>query len=193
MTRRTPPVLVLVLLLAAATACSGGDGGPGPFPARPGELPVGRLAACDALSAEQRSDLGVGPGERDTPDGTSDSCTWRSDISQFWSVRLQPQNPIAQVNPQDPLYIGRSEGYQDPRITTIDGYGAVEFRYSLTGVDPGCNLAIDAAENATIVVSYTDNVARDPRRPTSSIEQRCATVARAASMVITTMRSRATG
>lgn len=183
----------LVCLLLAATSCSGADERTSPFPVRPGDLPVGRLVSCDALSTEQRSELGVGQGERDVSDGVSDSCTWRSDISQFWSVRLQEQSSIAQFDPQDPLYSGAAEGFQNPRITTVDGYGAVEFRYSLTADDPGCNLAIDAAANATVVVTYTDNVARDPRRPTTSIEQRCATVARAASMVITTMRSRASG
>ncbi|MBW0103758.1 DUF3558 family protein [Pseudonocardia sp. KRD291] len=193
MTRWGPPATGLVLLLVLVTACSGPDVRSSPFPSRPGDLPVGRLSACDALSAEQRSELGVGPGQRDAPEATSDSCTWRSDISQFWGVRLQPQNPIAQFDPQDPLFVGASEGYQDPRITTVDGYGAVEFRYSLTGVDPSCNLAIDAGATATVVVDYTDNVARDPRRPTTSIEQRCAIVARAASMVITTMRARASG
>ena len=193
MTRWTPSAIGLVLLLAMVTACSGPGVLPGPFPARPSDLPVSRLSACDALSAEQRAELGVGPGERDSPDGTSDSCTWRSDISQFWGVRLQPQNPIAQYDPRDPLYGGRSEGYRNPRVTAIDGYGAVEFRYSLTGDRPSCNLAIDAAPNATVVVDYTDNVARDPRRPTTTIEQRCAIVARAASMVIATMSAHAAG
>lgn len=193
MTRWTPHAIGLVLLLAMVTACSGSDVRSGPFPARPGDLPVGRIAACDALNAEQRAELGVGQGEPDAPEATSDSCTWRSDISQFWSVRLQPQNPIAQYDPADPLFGEGTDGYQEPRITTIDGYGAVEFRYSLTGDDPSCNLAIDAAPNATVVVDYTDNVARDPRRPTTTIEQRCAIVARAASMVIATMSARAAG
>lgn len=193
MMRWKPQVIVLVVLLVLVAACSGPYVRSSPFPARPGDLPVGGLAACDALSAEQRSELGVGPGERDAPEATSDSCTWQSDVSQFWGVRLQPQNPIAQADPRDPLYIGASEGYQDPRITTIDGYGAVEFRYSLTGVSPSCNLAIDAAANATVVVTYTDGARGDPSRPTTTIEQRCATVAKAASMVITTMRARGSG
>ncbi|RZT88220.1 hypothetical protein EV383_5158 [Pseudonocardia sediminis] len=106
---------------------------------------------------------------------------------------MQPQNPIGQFDPQDPLFVGQSEGYQDPQIITVDGYGAVQFRYSLTGDDPSCNLAVDAAPNATVVLTYSDNVTKAPGLPTTGIEQRCEKAAQLASMVITTMRSRAAG
>lgn len=118
---------------------------------------------------------------------------WKSEDNRLWDVRIQPQNPIAQFDPRDPLYIGNEYGHRDPQITSVDGYGAVRFGYGL-GTEPFCDVALDVGPNASVVVGFGNNITRDSRFPAPlSFEQRCAEATRAASMVLITLRSRSSG
>lgn len=185
----------LVLVGAVTAGCSGaatGDAPAEPFPPRPADIRVDQVPACDVLSDEQRAQLGAGRGSGENG-VTSDTCLWTSEDNRFWSVRIQPQNPIAQFDPRDPLYIGNEYGHRDPQITSVAGYGAVRFGYGL-GIDPFCNLALDVAPNASVVVDFGNNISRDPRFPAPlSFEKRCSEATRLASMVLSNLRSRATG
>ncbi len=196
MTRCGRAVVFLVLVGAMTAGCSDaatGDDRAGPFPPRPADLRVDQVLPCDALTDDQSTGLGAGPGSNDADAVYPGECLWKTGDNQFWTVRIQPQNPIAQFDPRDPLYIGNEYGQQNPEITSVDGYGAVRFGYGL-GIKPVCNLALDVAPNASVVVGFANNPSEDPRYPAPlSFEQRCSEATRVASMVLSNLRSRTTG
>lgn len=106
-------------------------------------------------------------------------------------MRVNAGVPAATYVPEDPNYQGDQLNYVEPRVTTVAGFGAVEFVNGITASSSDCVLAIDAGPEATLLVNYLDTSSRGTLdRSVGSRAEGCAEASRVAAMVIDTARAR---
>lgn len=105
-------------------------------------------------------------------------------------MRIDPGVPATSYVPGNPLYFGEEIGIRDPRVVTVAGYGAVELQYGPAEYTSNCSVVVDAAPDASFLITYSDSSPEARSSTADSRPQRCAQAARAAEMVIATARAR---
>lgn len=184
---------VLVAMVGLA-ACSGDTEPPAsPFPPRPTDLKIGQLPPCQALTAGQLEQIDVADPLARNRSGPPE-CRFITSDRRAWLLRINAAVSATVYVPGSPDYVGGQAGWVEPRVTTVAGFGAVEFVNGVTASSSDCVLAVDAGPNVTLLVDYLDTSSRATQdRSVGSRAEGCAQAARVASMVIETARSRAAG
>lgn len=182
------------MLLAAAalsSGCSGSSSVPDePFPPRPADLRMTGLLACDTLSDRQADELTIRDREPDILARGENSCSFGVSGARGWDVQMYPGISARSYVPDTPGYRGDEVGIRDPRVVTIAGYGAVELEYGPAEYTSNCSVVVDAAPDASFIVTYSDSSPEARSSTADSRPQRCAQASRAAEMVIATARAR---
>lgn len=171
----------LIVLLGLA-ACSGDvDPRASPFPPRPTDLRIAQSPPCQALSSGQLTQLDVADPLPRNSSGLPE-CRFLTTDRRTWVLRVSEGVPATLFVPSDPNYQGGQLNYVDPRVTTVAGFGAVEFVNGITASSSDCALAIDAGPDATLLVEYLDTSGRATLdRSVGSRAEGCAQAARVAS------------
>lgn len=182
------PVLLTALALVLS-GCGASPGTPSPFPPRPADLGVTALRACDAVGTRESGPLGIVDRTADPFGQGANNCVLTGPDGQVWTVRIQPGIVARQRVPGDPGFIDRDLELVGQRLTTVEGYGAVEGVG--VGAAPGANCAVvvDTDPNASLLVTY-ESYAHPAGPAGGSREAACARASRVASMVIASARER---
>lgn len=180
----------LLTVLLSSVACAPTGSGGGPFPPRPGDLRVSGLAACDVVDQTQRRGLGVFSANLDP--ARANTCIFLADKGDNYYAQVYPQTSAASLVPGAPNYQGAALRFVDPRVVTVDGYGAVQATQTFNYSDYNCLLGIDVGPDASIIVGYEKTSAQARSRTVGSREEGCARASRFASMVLATVRARQT-
>lgn len=184
----------LVVAMVGLAACSSDTEPPASaFPPRPTDLRIAQLPPCEALTASQLAQIDVAeprPRNRSGPP----ECRFITSDRRAWLLRINAAVPATVYVPGRPEYAGGQAGWVDPRMTTVAGFGAVEFVNGITASSSDCSLAIDAGPNLTLLVDYLDTSSRGTQdRSVGSRAEGCAQASRVAAMVIETARARVAG
>lgn len=185
---------VLLALVGLAAACSSkADLSPSPFPSRPADLRIAQSPPCEALSTGQLAQIDVSEPLPANASGLPE-CRFVTTDRRAWVLRVSAGVPATVYVPSDPNYQGDKLNYVDPRVTSVSGFGAVEFVNGITASNSDCALAVDAGPDVTLLVNYLDTSGRATLdRSVGSRAEGCAQASRVASMVIETARSRVAG
>lgn len=160
----------------------------GSFPSRPADLRIATIPACNTLDQGQSAELDIYNRTADVLNRGENTCSLGAGGGQTWTVRIYPGVSARSYVPGDPTFIGDDIGLVEPRVTTVDGYGAVEAVNGTTASNYNCAIVVDADPDASFVVSYEvdSNLVRS--RTVGSRAEGCARASRVASMVIATAR-----
>lgn len=183
-------VAVLLVLLVGCSRIEPAAAPVDPFPPRPESLKISTLPACDAVDPRQAAEVDINDRTSDVLKRGENTCSLGAGGRQIWTVRIYPGVPARSYVPGDPNFVGDDLGLVEPRVTTVDGYGAVEVVNGMTASNYNCSVVVDAEPDASFLVSYevTSQLART--RTVGSRAEGCARASRVASMVIATARSR---
>ncbi|MBW0101388.1 DUF3558 family protein [Pseudonocardia sp. KRD291] len=183
-----------MLLLSSCGDLQGrGDGAPSErgFPPRPSDLAIANVDPCESLDDKQIAELDVTAPRPNASTPGAPACDFLAADLRFWGIRVTSGVPANAYLPGDPGYQGDQLGYVGPRMTTVDGFGAVEFVNGVTASSSDCVLAVDAAPNVTLLIDYLDTSSRATLdRSVGSRAEGCAQASRVAAMVIETARAR---
>ncbi len=191
--RRGPlPHVVVVALapVAVLAGCAAPPQVPNPFPPRPADLGVTALRACEAVDARDSALLGITDRTPDPFGQGANNCVLTGPDGQVWTVRIQPGIPARHRVPGDPGYLDGDLRLAGQRVTSVEGYGAVEGVGE--GMAPGatCAVVVDTDPDVSLVVTYESYA--DPAGPPAagSRDVACARASRVASMVVASARDR---
>lgn len=183
----------VVAAILCVAACGGTGQAAGPFPPRPADLRIAQSPPCQALSTGQLAQLDVAAPLPRNSSGLPE-CRFITSDRRAWVLRVNAGVPATTYVPGDPNFQGNQLGYVEPRLTTVAGFGAVEFVNSITASNSDCVLAVDGGPDVTLLVNYLDTSSRGTLdRSVGSRAEGCAQASRMASMVIETARARVAG
>lgn len=142
MARPAPLLFALVTTGALLAGCGSGEL-ESPFPERPAEIDVSTVDLCRALTAAERAELGVEPGEARTGElsnGPTRVCGWSNyDDGYNYGVQTIADGAVVAV------------GGVDSTVDVIDGYGVVlSTAYGASA--PGCSVYVDVSDAQAIRV-----------------------------------------
>lgn len=179
---------------ALAAALVSGCGAPAavvnPFPPRPEDLRVSRLPACDAVDARSSAELGILDRTPDPIGQGANNCVLHGVGGQFWLLRMQPGIPARHYVPGDPDYLGERAKFTDQRITTVEGYGAIENAAEAPPTNYTCTIIVDADPDTSFQVTYEVNSPQARSRTVGSRAEGCDRATRVAEVVIAEARAR---
>ncbi|WP_130292086.1 DUF3558 family protein [Pseudonocardia sediminis] len=184
--RAAAPALVTVLALAG---CGSAPEVPSPFPPRPADLRVTGLRACDSVDADDSALLGIVDTTPDPFGQGANNCVLSGPDGQVWTVRIQPGIPARNRVPGDPAYVEGDLKLVGHRVTSVDGYGAVEGVAEESPPGASCALVVDTDPDASFVLTY-ESYARPAGPPGGSREAGCARASQVASMVVVSAQER---
>lgn len=191
MSRRVRVAGAVLLVAAVLGGCGApGPAQPDPFPPRPENLAVTGLRACDALGVPPPVALGILDRTPDVLNQGANNCVFKAAGGQFWVIRIQPGIQARRYVPGDRDFLGDDVGLVGQRVTTVDGFGAVENVNALPATNYTCSVVVDADPDASFTVGYEVNSQQARSRTVGSREQGCAQASRVASLVIATARAR---
>jgi len=153
---------VLALALAVLAGCANSTP-TGPFPPRPADIDTNTVDLCTALTAAQRDELGVGPGEawtKQLSEGPTRICGWSNFDDGFnYTVQTVPGTAGAAV------------GVPGSTLSPVDGFGAVRVT-DYEGSMPLCELYLDTSDDSALRVQ-AQATARDDDGHRVDSEQVC--------------------
>ena len=131
-------VFVVGIVLAGCSA-----GPRGPFPERPADIDASTVDLCAALTAEERADLGVEPGDPRTGElsnGPTRACLWNNfDDGYNYGVQTIADGAVVAV------------GGDDTTVDVIDGCGVVVATAHGASA-PSCSIYVDVPDAQAIRV-----------------------------------------
>lgn len=190
---RLAGVASMLVLLVLMLGCGRSESAPAPvdpFPPRPEGLRISTLRACDAVGPRQAAEVDIYNRTPDVLQRGENTCSLGAGGRQIWTVRIYPGVSARSYVPGDPNFVGDDLGLVGPRVTTVDGYGAVEVVNGMTASNYNCSVVVDADPDASFLVSYEVSSQLARTRTVGSRAEGCARASRVASMVIATARSR---
>ncbi|MDN5918849.1 MAG: DUF3558 domain-containing protein [Pseudonocardia sp.] len=181
---------VVAVTAALVSGCSA-PATPSPFPPRPLDLGMTGLPACDGVDARSAAELGILDRTPDPIGQGANSCVFRAVGGQFWLLRIQPGIPARRYVPGDPDYLGGQAGFTGQRMTTVEGYGAIESAAEAPSTNYTCTIVVDTDPDASLIVTYEVNSPPARARAVGSRAEGCDRAARVAAMTVTAARARA--
>lgn len=190
MTARRWRAAAVLAVAATMSGCGAAASTPNPFPPRPADLEVTRLPACDAVDPRSSAELGILDRTPDPIGQGANNCVFRAVGGQFWLLRIQPGIPARRYVPGDPDYLGVDAGFTGQRLTTVEGYGAVENASVAPPTNYTCTIVVDADPDTSFLVTYEVNSQPARVRAVGSRAEGCARATRVAAMTVTAARAR---
>ncbi|MBW0102106.1 DUF3558 family protein [Pseudonocardia sp. KRD291] len=179
-----------VLAVALVSGCGAPAAAASPFPPRPADLEVSRLPACEAVDARSSVELGILERTPDPIGQGANNCVLHGVGGQFWLLRIQPGIPADRYVPGHPDRLGERTGFTGQRITTVEGYGAIENAAQAPPTNYTCTVVVDADPDTSFLVTYEVNSPAARSRAVGSHAEGCDRATRVAAMVIAAARAR---